>query len=114
MTMDTPGSTGALAPESADAAAETPSGAGVGIMEIVATARATVAFFTELPVDAVASCLRRGSEWVVRVDVVEARARLGDNDLIASYEIVLDAAGAVLGLERTGRYHRDDASEGGG
>ena len=98
------------------AAAAASSGSGPArlpkLMEIVAAARSTVAFFTELPVDAVSSCLRRGEEWVIRVDVIEARARLGDNDLIASYEVALAPCGTVLGLSRVARYRRDDAAGG--
>jgi hypothetical protein len=82
-----------------------------GLMEIAAAARQAVAFFTELPVDAVAACRPEGEGWIVVVDVVESRARLGDNDLIAAFEVTLDAVGVAQGLRRLRRYHRDDARE---
>jgi hypothetical protein len=69
-----------------------------------------VALFTELPVDAVSSCSRDGEGWTVLVDVVESRARLGSNDMLASYRVQLDASGDVSDFQRIGRYLRDDAA----
>ncbi len=101
------------APEPGAAPAGEPVRRAPGLMEIAAAARTAVAFFTELPVDQVASCRRQGDGWVAVVDVVESRARLGDNDMLASYEVTLGPDGAVEALARTGRYLRDDAAGGG-
>lgn len=83
-----------------------------GFMQVVALARDAVAFLTELPIDQVASCRGGAEGWTVVVDVVEAAARSGDNDLLASYRIALDPDGAVTGIERLRRYHREDAEPG--
>ncbi|MGF1469971.1 MAG: gas vesicle protein GvpO [Sandaracinaceae bacterium] len=82
-----------------------------GFVQVAAAARQAVAFFTELPVDAVASCNPGPDGWTAVVDVVEARARMGDNDLLAIYEVRLAAQARVEGLTRLGRYRRDDAAE---
>lgn len=82
-----------------------------GVMRIAAQARQAVAFFTELPIDAVASCKPAPPGWIAHVDVVESRARLGDNDLIATYEVRLTQAGEVEGLTRLRRYRRDTPPE---
>lgn len=85
-----------------------------GLMQAAAAARQAVAFFTELPVDAVSACRPEGDGWRVEVEVVEARARLGDNDLLARFEVTLDDALAVTGMARILRYHREDPGAGGG
>lgn len=82
----------------------------IGFMDAMGVAREAVTSMSGLPVDTVAACQKSGEEWIVRVDVVEAKARLGDNDMLAVYEVKLDAAGAVTGFERTSRYARDDAT----
>jgi len=79
-----------------------------GLMQIVALARETVAFFTDLPVDQVVTCRAVEGGWMVEIDVVEAAARMGDNDLLAAYRVDLDRAGAVTAIARVGRYHREE------
>ena len=71
-------------------------------------ARRSVALFTELEVDSVASCELAETGWRVVIDVVEARARMGDNDLIASYEVSISRAGEVTRYVRVGRYRREE------
>lgn len=78
----------------------------IGLDAAAATARAAVGRMTGLEIDAVAACAPRGEGWRVVIDAVEAPARLGDNDLIATFEIELDAAGDVASFLRTGRYVR--------
>jgi|OM-RGC.v1.030106429 Gas vesicle synthesis protein GvpO. len=95
----------------ADAAAP---GRPLSLVEAMSLARRSVALFTELKVDQVATIepAEQGG-WRVVVDVIEAAARMGDNDLIASYEVILGAQGEVARYARIGRYHRDDAARGG-
>ena len=93
---------------SAEPGSAHPRPASIGLMQVVAAARETVAFFTELSVDQVASCAAAEDGWRVVVDVVESRARVGDNDLLAAYEVRLDATATVTRIERLGRYHRED------
>ncbi|MEM8595055.1 MAG: gas vesicle protein GvpO [Pseudomonadota bacterium] len=76
--------------------------------QVIARARDFVALFTDMPVDQVVSCTPAQEGWQVVIDVVEAPARLGDNDLLATYEIKLSAAGDALSIERMRRYTRED------
>lgn len=79
-----------------------------GMPEAVAIARRTVAGITDLPVDAVSHCQREPDGiWCVVVDVIESQARLGDNDLVAAFEVRIDVRGEVLMCSRTRRYRRE-------
>ena len=80
----------------------------LALPEVVALARDNLALFTDMPVDQVVSCTRTGDDWRIEIDVVEAAARLGDNDLLATYAITLSSEGAVQGIERLRRYTRED------
>lgn len=99
----------ALAREAAGPEAEF-GGRPVTLVEAMTLARRSVALFTELAVDAVAECGRDGDGWRVVVDVIESAARMGDNDMLATYEVHLSATGEVTRFTRTGRYLRNDAS----
>jgi len=91
----------------ADGAAPEPS-----LAAIVATARDSLALLTDRPVDQVVSCARAGEHWQVLLDIVEAPARLGDNDLLATYRVSLTAAGEVSEIARIRRYNREDKAGG--
>lgn len=80
------------------------------LVEAMSLARRSVALFTELQIDAVASCERVDAQWRVCVDVIEAAARMGDNDLLCTYEVMIDPAGEVTRFNRLQRYHRNDAA----
>lgn len=82
----------------------------MSLVEAMSLARRSVALFTELRIDSVANCERDGEGWRVVVDVIEAAARMGDNDLLASYEVSISAEGEVSKFARIARYHRDDAA----
>lgn len=51
-------------------------------------------------------CENLNDYWSVDVVIVETKAKLQDNDILAKYEIKIDNVGAVLGYERTTRYTR--------
>jgi len=89
-------------------APDTEARAGAGLFEIVAAARRAVAFMTDLPVDQVVACAPEEAGWRVVLDVIEAPARLGDNDLLATYELGLDASGELRRIDRIARYHREE------
>lgn len=48
---------------------------------------------------------------MVKIDVIEALARMGDNDLLATFEIEMDCDGESLRIERIGRYRREDRDQ---
>lgn len=83
----------------------------VSFMQIATLARNAVAFFTELPIDSVVSCQKINDGWIVVVDVIEAKARLDDNDLLASFEVELDAIGTLGRVSRLRRYNREAVAE---
>jgi hypothetical protein len=95
------------------AAPEAEGGGPLSLVEAMSLARRSVALFTELKVDSVATCETQEQGWRVVVDVIEAKARMGDNDLLASYEVIISNAGEVSRYGRVGRYRRDDAARGG-
>ena len=80
----------------------------ISLIEAMSAARRSVALFTELPVDSVVTCESTETGWRVLVDVIEAAARLGDNDLLATYEMSLAPSGEVTAFNRLRRYHRED------
>lgn len=79
---------------------------------VIATARDNVALFADLPVDQIVSCKRSDADWLVEIDLIEASARLGDNDMIATYAMTISATGDVLGIERLRRYMRETSEAG--
>jgi hypothetical protein len=79
------------------------------LAQVIAQAREGVAAISGLPVDAVSKCERNpDGGWSVVVDLVESPARMGENDLIAVYDVAIDADGALQSFERRGRYRRED------
>lgn len=84
---------------------------GLSMLDAIGMARKAIGTMTGLDVDAVVHCARSSTEevsWAITLDVVESRARMGDNDLLSAYEVHLDAAGDLLHFERLRRYHRED------
>ncbi len=83
------------------------------MLEAIGHAKRAVQEMTALPIDSVVRCKSgEGGGWVIVVDVIEAAARMGDNDLLASYEINLDEQAALTQFARLRRYHREDREQG--
>lgn len=83
----------------------------MGMTEAIARAKSAMATITDAPIDAVVRCEKDADEiWTASVDVVDAAARMGDNDLLCTYEVRLDGQGEMVGFRRIGRYHREAAS----
>lgn len=80
-----------------------------GLKDAIAIARRSVTGITEQEIDAVSHCARQADgSWHVVVDVVESHARMGDNDLLAAFEVHVDETGDVTYCSRTRRYRRED------
>lgn len=78
----------------------------------IGIARDTVASMTVLSFDSVGRCERStNGGWTVQVDVIESLARMGDNDLLATYAVEIDADGEPLQINRLRRYHREDREQ---
>ncbi|MEO1362909.1 MAG: gas vesicle protein GvpO [Pseudomonadota bacterium] len=79
------------------------------IMQAIAHARETITAMTGLPIDSVVQCKRgENLNWGIALDVVESPARMGDNDLLATYEVEITAGGDMQSFQRIRRYHRED------
>lgn len=76
-------------------------------------ARRAIATVTSAEIDAVARC-ERGDDgaWSVEIDVIESTARMGDNDLLAAFDIRVAADGTVGSVRRLRKYHREAGCDG--
>lgn len=83
------------------------------LLEVIARAREAVKLLTALPIDQVVQSDKVADGWRVQVDVIEVRARMGDNDLLATYEVTLDGTGELVGFKRTNRYNREAGAQSG-
>jgi hypothetical protein len=52
--------------------------------------------------------------WMIEVEAVEARRIPSSSDILALYEVLLDADGELLSYRRTRRYLRGRTTDGGG
>lgn len=81
------------------------------MLEAIKGAKDAVTSMTGLGVDTVAQCQRdEGDGWRISLDVIEIPARMGDNDLLATYEVQIGPGAELLGYTRLRRYHREDGS----
>ena len=97
-------------PKASDFRAD-PAPGGPSMAEAVAQARRAITAMNGCKVDAVSRCVRdEAGDWRVTVEVVESAARMGDNDLLCAYEVVIARSGDVSGFTRIGRYHREDVN----
>ncbi len=77
------------------------------LIEAIAAAREAIRGVTELPFDGIAKAEpQKEGGWKVRVEVIESRARMGDDDLLTQFDLTLDKSGGLIGFERAGRYRR--------
>jgi hypothetical protein len=60
--------------------------------------------------ESVSTVARTAGGWRVGLEVVELQRVPASTDVLATYEIELDADGELLALERTHRYHRSEAN----
>ena len=82
---------------------------GLTILQAIAHAKEAVTTMTGLTIDSVVHCARgEDLNWAVSVDVVESFARMGDNDLLATYEVAIAPSGEMQSFARIKRYHRED------
>ena|SRR5437588_2666106 len=61
--------------------------------------------------DAISGLAREEDGWRVTVEVVELERIPPSTDVLASYDVQLDADGNLVGYERTRRYVRSQADE---
>lgn len=61
------------------------------------------------PVEAVSGLARRQDGWAVMLEVVELERVPPTTDILATYRVVLDEHGELMGYERVTRYYRNQA-----
>lgn len=76
--------------------------------EILERARTQLAELIGRPTDSVSGLDQADDGWSVTVDVVELSRIPSSTDVLASYEVTLDADGDVTGYHRVARFHRSD------
>lgn len=71
-------------------------------------AREELAALTGLPAETVSSISKKNGTWEVQVDMLELSMVPNTQDVLAIYNVVLDANnnGDLLGYHRVGRYRR--------
>ncbi|MGL4636230.1 MAG: gas vesicle protein GvpO [Beijerinckiaceae bacterium] len=77
-------------------------------LKVTMAAREAAEAITGLKSDAVSRCEKRDSGWYAIVDILESKARVGDNDLMSTYELLMDATGEVTSYKRLRRYYRTE------
>jgi hypothetical protein len=79
--------------------------------KIVQRAKEQLVELTGLKPDTISS-LTKGSEgWHVALEMVEMRRVPDANDMLATYDVLLDEEGALIRYQRTRRYLRGQTSE---
>ncbi|MCK0094104.1 gas vesicle protein [Yoonia sp. F2084L] len=79
------------------------------MLEAIAAAKSAVNSMTGQDIDSIVQCSRSAETvWTVALDVIESLARMGDNDLLATYEVQIDAQANLIQFNRLRRYHRED------
>lgn len=82
---------------------------GFGPSEAIEAARRAMISTGHHDIDSIAACeMSEDGHWRVEVETVESHARMGDNDLIAAYDVRVTDAGEVRGFRRLRRYFRED------
>lgn len=79
------------------------------MMMAISAAKSAVATMTHLQIDSVVRCTQADNGgWTIVVDVIESLARMGDNDLLATYQLDLGGNAELQSYNRLRRYHRED------
>lgn len=83
----------------------------LGMAGAIQRARDELSQLTDLQVDAVTRAERTPEGgWTIAMDLIESIARMGDNDLLTTYELDIDNSGVVTGMSRLVRYRREDGA----
>lgn len=77
--------------------------------EIARLARDQLCEITGLKADTVSSLRRERNRWTVVVNMIELSRIPPATDVLAAYEVELDAAGRLEGYQRVRRYLRAEA-----
>jgi hypothetical protein len=76
------------------------------LTDLIEQTKRQMAAMTGLPPDTVSRFDRAGEGWALGIDMLEHRSVPRTQDLLASFEVVLDEGGNVTRWRRTGRFVR--------
>lgn len=79
--------------------------------ELIKKARSELANLTGLEPSSTLGAVKEGNGWVVSIEMVEKRSLPDQLDILAKYEVSLDADGSVKGFTRKGMRRRMDVAE---
>jgi hypothetical protein len=79
-------------------------------IEATKIARELISTVVGKTADTISGCEKIDETWCVSLEVIETKARIQDNDLIASYKVIIDKTGEVVSYNRVTRYQRAHAS----
>lgn len=79
--------------------------------EIVQQAREQLVALTGLKPDTVSSLGKDERGWHVTVEMIEMKRIPDSNDVLATYDIVLNDEGDLISYQRTHRYYRAQVSD---
>ncbi|MEM6413400.1 MAG: gas vesicle protein GvpO [Pseudomonadota bacterium] len=76
-------------------------------VDVITRAREEIRLIAGKNIETIVSCEREKNAWIISLEVVETKARLETNDIIAVYEIALDQSSLdVIRYKRVNRYTR--------
>lgn len=82
---------------------------GLVLMEALALAQRVAEQLSGRSVDSVVNSEPNAQGgWNIDIDVLEAKAKMGTNDLLSCFRIGLAPDGSLIGYSRLRRYHRED------
>lgn len=82
---------------------------GLVLMEALALAQRVAEQLSGRSVDSVVNSEPNDQGgWNIDIDVLEAKAKMGTNDLLSCFRIGLAPDGSLIGYSRLRRYHRED------
>jgi hypothetical protein len=79
--------------------------------KIVQRAKEQLVELTGLKPDTISSLTKDSEGWHVALEMVEMRRVPDANDMLATYDVLLDEEGALIRYQRTRRYLRGQTSE---
>jgi len=85
----------------------------VSMAELIEKARSELANLTGLEPSSTLGAVKEGDGWAVSVEMVEKHSLPDQLDILANYEVSLDADGNVKGFTRKGMRRRMDVVEAG-
>ncbi|NJM08213.1 gas vesicle protein [Candidatus Gracilibacteria bacterium] len=78
------------------------------LVEIAQRAREQLVLLTGLHPDTISRLTRENDSWRVAIEMIELRAIPNSNDVLATYDALLDESGNLVSYERVGRYRRSE------